>query len=90
MGDLLPAVGVFFDRGLFELLDPSAPPLQVGVREDPPGSSRVHGTDWIRCALRALGGDLDPRDPVVRWASTCPWAYDYVLALDRAAADGGN
>lgn len=90
MGDLLPALGLFLDRGLRELLDPSAPTLQVGVREDPLGPPRVHGPDRIRGALRALGRDLDTRDTVVRRACARPRAHDHVLALDRPKADRGH
>lgn len=87
MGGGVAAGGVCLGGGLWALLDPPAPALWIRVREDPPDPPRIHGTDRVCCAIRALGGGADPRVPVAHRTDAGARSHDHLLALDGPKAD---
>lgn len=90
MGNSVTVGGVFPRGGLYELLDPQIPAREMGIREDPFRSPRIHGSDRLCCAICSLGGGFDPGDPVFSRASFGSGAHGHLLAVDSFTADRGH
>lgn len=58
----------------------------VGLRENPPRSSRVHRAILLHSSIHTLDRVFGSRVPVFPWACDGSGAHDNILAMDGSAA----